>query len=202
MAQEGIDFTAQMRLLCAELVEFYHELQHIDLHRVAVVYAQARKRVSYGLFASLTPLRFRNGRLTDVRSGRRVRVQPVIDPTGREMLYILTFYLPRFLDLPLREKLITVLHELWHISPDFDGDLRRFPGRCYAHSSSQEAYDEEMGRLADRFLRVRDGTIPVILQAGFDELSGRYGAVWGSRVRRPRIIECRSESTNRRGRKR
>ena len=36
----------------------------------------------------------------------------------REMLYILTFYLPRFLDHSFREKLITVFHELYHISPE------------------------------------------------------------------------------------
>ena len=71
-------------------------------------------------------------------------IQRLFDSKGQEFLYILTFYLPRFMDLSFREKLITVFHELWHISPQFDGDLRRHPGRCYAHTSSQKEYDAEM----------------------------------------------------------
>ena len=39
------------------------------------------------------------------------------------MLYLLSFYLPRFLKLPWREKLATVIHELWHVNPQFNGDL-------------------------------------------------------------------------------
>ena len=42
----------------------------------------------------------------------------------------MSFYLPRFCDQSLDEKLSTVMHELWHISPAFDGDIRRLPGRC------------------------------------------------------------------------
>ena len=77
------------------------------------------------MFATLTPLRFAGGRMHTFRRKRRWRIQRLYDPDGREMLYILTFYLPRFLDLPLREKLTTVLHELWHVGPEFDGDVRR-----------------------------------------------------------------------------
>ena len=66
-----------------------------------------------------------------------------------------SFYLPRFMNLDFREKLITVLHELWHISPDFNGDIRRHAGRYHAHTHSQAEYDAEMGVLADRWLRSR-----------------------------------------------
>ena len=85
----------------------------------------------------LTPLRFEGGRLTSVRRTGRWTIERLYDEAGREMLYLLSFYLPRFLEHPLREKLATVVHELWHIGPGFDGDLRRHPGRCYAHSHSQ-----------------------------------------------------------------
>ena len=68
------------------------------------------------------------------------------------MLYLLRFVLPRFLDLPFDEKLITIVHELWHISPKFDGDLRRFEGRCYAHGHSRKGYDEHSKKMVDRWL--------------------------------------------------
>ena len=63
------------------------------------------------MFASLTPMRFAGGQTHVVRRQRRWAIQRLYGPDGREMLYILTFYLPRYLDLPFREKLTTVLHE-------------------------------------------------------------------------------------------
>src|SRR5437762_680149 len=62
----------------------------------------------------------------------------------REVLYLVTFCLPRFLELDFDEKLITLFHELYHIGPDFDGDLRRHGGRCTIHSRSQKLYDQHM----------------------------------------------------------
>ena len=102
------------------------------------------------MFASLTPLRFAGGQRHTLRRGRQWTLQRVCED-GREMLYILNFYLPRFLDLPLDEKLITVVHELWHIGPRCDGDLRRFGGRCYAHSGSKKRYDAHVERLVERW---------------------------------------------------
>ena len=78
------------------------------------------------------------------------QIQRVFAADGREMLYILNFYLPRFLDLPLAEKLDTVVHELWHVGPKFDGDLRRFGGRCFAHSGSQRNFDAHVAALTER----------------------------------------------------
>lgn len=178
-----------MRELCVDMVSRLECLAHIDMARVAVAFAQTRKPTHYGMFASLTPLRFEGGAEHTQRRGRRFTVQRLFADDGREMLYILTFYLPRFMDLPFREKLITVLHELWHISPAFNGDLRRHPGRCFAHSHSQKEYDEQMGRFADAWLAT--GPEPrrfAFLQTGFADLAKNHGRVFGLRIRRPRLI--------------
>ena len=95
---------------------------------VAISFCQARKNVTHGLQASLTPLRFEHGATTGQRGSRRYSCQPVLDHNGLEYFYILSFYLPRFLNHSVEEKLSTLLHELWHISPAFDGDLRRHGG--------------------------------------------------------------------------
>ena len=145
------DFTLHIRRLCDDMIARLNELAHIDMSRVAVSFCQTRKPVPHGMFASLTPLRFAGGASTSIRRGRPVTIQRVHDASGREMLYILSFYMPRFQNLDFREKLITVLHELWHISPDFSGDIRRHAGRYHAHTHSQAEYDDEMGRLADRW---------------------------------------------------
>lgn len=183
------DFTARMRELCADVIARTPEVQHIDLARVAISFCQARKRVTYGLYASLTPLRFRDGALTGRRRGKLYGVQRLHDRAGVEMLYILSFYLPRFMDLDFREKLITVLHELWHISPRFDGDLRRHPGRCYAHTSSQAEYDAQMGVLADRWLdQGPPEQVYGFLRGNFDDLQRQHQRIVGIRIPRPKLI--------------
>jgi hypothetical protein len=87
------------------------------------------------------------------------------------------------------EKLITVLHELWHISPLFDGDLRRHPGRCYVHTQSQAEYDAQMQLLAERWLAQQPSPAAIeFLQSSFAELHRRHGRVFGTRVPHPKLI--------------
>jgi len=189
----GFDFTHHIRAVCQDAVGRLPELAHIDLARVAMSFSQARRRVSYGLQASLTPLRFKDGALVSNRRGREYAVERVVDASGREMLYILTFYLPRFLDAPFREKLVTIFHELWHISPEFNGDLRRHHGRCYAHSHSQREYDDEMGKLADHWLALGPPEeLYSFLHLGFDDLRRLHGGVHGCRIRRPKLLPTKA----------
>jgi len=181
-----------MRRLCDDLVARVAPLRHIDMSRVAVGFTQTRKATCYGMYASLTPMRFAGGRPHTFRHGQRWGVQRLHGPDGREMLYILTFYLPRFLDLAFREKLTTTVHELWHISPKFDGDVRRFAGRCFAHGSSQARYDAEVSRLVDRWLSLSPPeSVFGFLRMNFRELSARHGRVIGRKIRMPKLIPIR-----------
>ena len=188
-ATHGFDFTLHMRCLCDDVVHRLPELHHVDLARVAVSFCQARKPASEGLYASLTPLRFAGGSTETMRRGRRWGIQRLIDSAGREMLYILNFYLPRFMDLAFREKVATLLHELWHIGPRFDGDLRRFRGRCYAHGGSQKRYDAVAERLAAKWSSLDPPeSVCEFLREDFSGLVRRYGRVFGQRVRAPKLL--------------
>lgn len=183
------DYCLAMRLLGQDMVARTPALAHVKFEQIAVVFAQARKRVNHGLYASLTPLRFQDGTLTTKRRGRQYSIQRLYEPGGKELLYILTFYLPRFQDLDLREKLITIFHELWHISPRFDGDIRRHEGRCYAHTGSQAQYDAHMGVLVDAWLAQQPPeALWSFLKLDFTELHHRWGRIIGQRVPRPRLI--------------
>jgi hypothetical protein len=189
MERHGFDFTESMRRVVQSMIDRLPELSHIDLDRVALSFRQARKRTRHGIYASLTPMRFDGGSLTTVRHGEPYTVQRVCNKAGREMLYILTFYLPRFMDVDLNEKLITILHELWHINPLFDGDLRRHPGRCYVHSQSQAQYDAQMQQLADRWLSLQPPEeIIGFLHQSFGQLHRQHGRVFGARVPQPKLI--------------
>ncbi len=164
------------------------ELRHIDMSRVAVSFRQTRKRMPHGLYASLTPLRFAGGQTHTIRRGRKFSMQRV-EIDGREMLYVLNFYLPRFLDLGFREKLTTIAHELLHIGPHFDGDLRRFSGRCYAHSHSQGRFDAHAEQLAQRWLAGGpEQSLYAFLHLDFLGLQALHGRIIGRRIAAPKLL--------------
>ncbi|WP_391483966.1 hypothetical protein [Aeoliella mucimassa] len=163
------------------------------MQRVAVGFCQARKRVPHGLQASLTPLRFEGGARTKVTRGRLYTCETILDASGREYLYLLQFYLPRFLDHSLGEKLTTVVHELWHISEEFDGDLRRHDGRCYVHGPSQREFDRTAARLAGEWLASDPPSeLYAFLRYNFKELLSQYGQVFGERYPAPKLIPAKS----------
>lgn len=185
----GFNFTGHIYRLCDDMTSRLDQLRHIDMARVAVSFAQTRRAGSLGMYATLSPMRFAGGRSHVFRRKRRYGLQRLYAADGREMLYILTFYLPRFLDLSFREKLTTVLHELWHIGPKFDGDLRRLGGRCYAHGSSQKQYDAHMEALLDRWLSLGPPeSLYDFLRQNFHELMSRHGRVWGRKLPNPKLV--------------
>jgi hypothetical protein len=107
----------------------------------------------------------------------------------REFLYLVTFCLPRFLDQKFDDKLITLFHELYHISPGFDGDLRRHQGRYALHTGSQRHYDQYMATLKRKYLARRpDPALFAFLHLDFTQLWHKHGGVVGVVVPRPKII--------------
>lgn len=185
----GFDFTGHVHRLCRDMVDRLDPLRHIDVSRVAVAFSQTRKATAYGMHASLTPMRFAGGLRHATHDGRKWGVQRLYGPDGREFLYILNFYLPRFLDLPLPEKLATILHELWHISESFDGDVRRFAGRCFLHGSSQHAYDARVRRLVDGWLAQQPPpSLYAFLHGTFRDLVARHGRVFGRKIPTPKLL--------------
>ena len=184
----GFDFTAQMRRLCDDFVARLPQLAYIDLDRVAISFSQTRKAGRYGMHASLTPMRFDGGRKQSFRRGRRWEIQRLLDGSGREMLYILSFYLPRFLELEFREKIITVVHELWHISPNFDGDVRRHGSQCHAHGRAGK-HDAQSEKLADLWLSLNPPeSVYRFLHFSFAELQHRHGLVFGRKIAAPKVF--------------
>ncbi len=183
-----LDFTERMTLFCTDVAARCPELSHIDTSAVLFTFTAARNRNSYGLQARVTPMRFRDGALTRRIGGTRYQVQRYF-VGGREMLYLVTFCLPRFLDQTFEEKLITVFHELYHISPNFDGDLRRHGGRYAVHSRSKRAYDDRMAGLARRYLAGRpDPDRYDFLFTRAARLWRNHGGVYGVTVPRPKMV--------------
>jgi hypothetical protein len=187
-ADQPFDFCGRVGLLCEDIVRRCPELLHIDVSRLLFAMTQARSGRRHGLQARVTPLRFRDGRLHRPRRGVLYQVQRYL-VVDRDMLYLVTFCLPRFLDQDFDDKFVTLFHELFHISPAFDGDLRRHAGRCAIHSRSKKAYDAHMADLARQYLATRpDPALHAFLRLTFAQLQHRHGHVAAVVVPRPKLI--------------
>ena len=182
------DFCGHVRRLCVDIAARCEPLRHVDAERLLVGVTQARSARRHGLQARVTPLRCHGGSLTRQRHGVSYQVQRYF-VGDREMLYLLTFCLPRFLDQDFDEKFITLFHELYHISPAFDGDLRRYGGRGAFHPRSQRVYDGHMADLARAYLAERpDPALHDFLRLNFAQLRHRHGSVVGVMVPRPKLV--------------
>jgi predicted metallopeptidase len=183
-----LNFTQAMRHLCTDIVNRCPNLFHIDARRILFSVIQARSLRRLGLLARVTPLRFRGGHIYRRRRGRMFQVQRYwVD--GVEMYYVMTFVLPRFQNQSFDEKLVTIFHELFHIGPSFDGDLRRHDGRYCLHTHSQKRYDKEMGQYAREYLaNGAPAELHTFLRLNFDELREQHGEVLGWTVPTPKLL--------------
>lgn len=186
-----LNLTGELEKLIGEIASQVRELNHVEPSRVLVCVASTRGGGVHGTYAKIHALRFPGGeRTSELRRGsKRVTcTMPTITHRGMEMLYVVYFLVPRFLNLSPREKLITVFHELYHISPLFDGDIRRFPGKNHAHGSSRKKYDAVVAELVDEWLRSRDGAgLPDFIREDMVSIRARYRVIVGRRLAAPRI---------------
>jgi hypothetical protein len=186
-------FAHHMRRLVGDIVRRSSPLAHIDPDRLLYGAIQARTGRTHGLQARVTPLRCRHGRLTRVRKGVIYQVQRYFIG-DHEYFYLVAFCLPRYLDRDFDDKLVTLFHELYHIGPHFDGDLRRHHGRCSMHSRSKKKYDVHMALLARDYLAGKpDEALLGFLRLDYAQLVRRHGSVMGICVPRPKLIPIGQE---------
>lgn len=185
------NLTGALETLVDDIVSRVEQFSHIDGSRVMLCVTTTRGGGVQGMYAKIHPLRFPGGmRTREVRRGRRRYscTMPLVCQRGVEQLYIIYFLVPRFFNLSLREKLITIFHELYHISPAFDGDIRRFPGRNYAHGSSRKAYNSRMAELVDAYLQqVAPGALPDFLGHDMASLRTGYRVLVGRKYPAPKV---------------
>lgn len=182
------DFGGYLRRLMDDVVVRCGALSHVQVPRILVAATLSRNGRSHGLQARVTPLRFRDGMLTRKRHGVTYQVQRFFQDEN-EFFYVMSFYLPRFLNQSFDDKFITVFHELFHISPRCDGDLRRHGGRYDLHSHSQKHYDRHMADLARAYLDQKPNPdLFAFLRLNFAQLCHRHGGIQAIFVPRPQVF--------------
>lgn len=174
-----------MTLLMEDVVKTHPSFSHIKLKNVIVAISPSNGSKN-GVVAKLRPLRFDGG--SNTRKIRGIEyTAPEINVNGNNILYIIYFHLPRFLNHGnFDNKMSTVLHELYHISPLFNGDIRRFSGRNYAHGNSRKNYDELINIYTKEYFKLTRQPEPgMFLKYKYSELKHKYGAIYGDMVRIP-----------------
>ncbi len=188
----GFDFTGSMNLLVKDIVKTHPAFSHIILDNILVAISPSNGSKN-GVVAKLRPMRFEGGSKT--RLIRRIEYSaPEVNINGNNILYIVYFHLPRFMNHGKHQsKLSTVLHELYHISPLFNGDIRRFPGKNFAHGNSRRHYDELIEVFANEYKRQTiHPELSDFLKYRYSELKRKYGAIYGDMIRIPRSNPCKA----------
>jgi hypothetical protein len=177
------DYSQHMANLIDDISRRCSEFEFVDTRKILVGISRARNRSRHGLRAKLMPLKFRGGLRTGRIGKSDYYEMPRVIHEGREILYVLYFCLPRFQNLSFKAKMTTIFHELYHINPDFNGDIRRFPGRFYQHSHSEREYDRIVGELSSQYLKsLPDKSLTGFLKHSFEDLRQIHGEVGGLRV--------------------
>ncbi len=182
-SQDGFDFTSSMTLLVEDIVKTHPSFSHIHLKNILVAISPSNGSRN-GVVAKLRPMRFEGGAKNKVINGIEY-IAPEVNINGNNILYVIYFHLPRFLNHGNHEhKLSTVLHELYHISPLFNGDVRRFRGKNYAHGNSRKSYDELINIYTSEYIKSSSHPeLRSFLKFKYSELKHTYGAICGDMIR-------------------
>lgn len=196
--RKAYNLTDDISLLVHLLSHRVNQLSHINPGQILHGVSQARTRSRYGVYAQCHGLRFKHGKREHPTRDGHVWQWPIIKVRGSEIFYYITYFLPRFLDQPPRERLHTLLHELYHISPKFNGDLRRFAGRNEFHGNKYADFDGVVDGILEQAMPHIDMDRFPFLTHGFDELVGRFGGVVGNKLKKfnPRKVKLEELPTN------
>jgi len=159
-----------LRDLCAAIPEF----AHIDPRRILVCMAHTRGTRAGGTFAKIVPMRFANATPFKVVGGVTHALPQIPTPHG-EILYLIYVYFPRFFEQPFERRLLTLIHELYHIGPAFDGTIRRVGGG--AHGASRERFNANLQPLIEHYQAVTPGADLLVLRQDLKLLAQQYALV-------------------------
>ena len=207
-----INYTERLTLLMQDIVTRVEALSFIDLADVLVFARQGRTHAE-GAFATCHCLTLppsepgyyfwrdrETGRITR-RSEWFVTKSPTVSLGGRPIKYMISFALPRFCDQTLGRsrkerfypsagqawmaKLDTVVHELFHIDPDYSGIRRldRGDGTYSTHCHSPRFF-EQVAEMVSQYLDTRpDPAAYDFLRHDFETLETSFAGVVGTSFR-------------------
>ena len=137
---DTINITGTIKNIIKEISIFSPNFAYINTDKVLICISSNKKGNGGATYGKLVPLRFEGGNAA-VKYNNHFYSMPTIKSEGIEQFYIIYFFIPRFFDLTFEEKIKIIFHELYHISPDFNGDIRRVSKGKSAHGHSKKHFD-------------------------------------------------------------
>jgi hypothetical protein len=206
-----INYTEALTVLMQDIVARVPTLSFIDVGDV-LVFARFGRSNAEGAFATCHSLGLpasepgyyfwrdrASGRITR-RSEWFVTRSPIVSIGRRQIRYLMSFALPRFCDQSLNRsrkgryypgtdawmaKLDTVVHELYHIDPQYLG-IRRIEREdgTFSTNCHSARFFEQVAEMVSMYLDTRpDPAVYDFLRHDFTALESRYGGVVGTSFR-------------------
>lgn len=156
MNEDSINLTDILTLIINDMIISTDEFRSFDLNRMLVCCASNRKDGRGATYGKLLPLRFKDGSEIIRHNGRYYTI-PKLRVNDIEILYVIYFYIPKFFNLSAKDKVNVMFHELYHISPEFNGDIRRMGKVKSAHGHSKKSFEEKYIEYSDIFFdKIKD----------------------------------------------
>jgi len=183
MTVDSINLTDILTLIIDDIIKTTDEFKSFDLNRILICCASNRKDFKGAIFGKLLPLRFKDGSEIIKHNGKFYTI-PKIKVNNTEILYIIYLYIPKFFDLSPKGKVNVIFHELYHINPGFNGDIRRMGKFKAAHGHSRKSFEEKYIEYADAYFKTIQNT-PYFsfLQMNSDDIRNRYKTIKYRRIK-------------------
>ncbi len=187
-ALKAINISDFLHALIADACGRISFFSHIDTEKLHICISSNRAGGRGATFGKVVPMKFKGGEEILHYRGK-CYAMPKIEVNSIRILYIIYFYIPRFTDLAPIEKIRVIFHELYHIHPDFNGDIRRFGKNGSVHGKSKKQFDTQFEREVISYAEeIRNTPMWEFLSLNTSEIFKNYQKVLSYRMKTPKPI--------------
>ncbi len=188
---DTINLSDTLSLLLHEMISRTPEFEKFDANKILLCCSSNKKATGGGIYGKLLPMKFENGAGIVNHNGRYFAI-PKLFINDTEILYIMYFYFPKFFNLSARDKVNVMFHELYHISPAFNGDIRRMGIMKKAHGHSKKAFEERYIDFAgDFYSYIKETPYHAFLDMKSEDLLKRFNKIHYRRMKSIRPVEVK-----------
>lgn len=186
----SINITDNLEHVADDICRRLPELSHVNPRRILFCLTRARQSSPGGTYAKIIPMRFPDASPLKTSGGKLFSL-PQIPTAEGDVLYLIYVYVPRFFTLPFERRLLTLIHELYHIAPAFDGTIRRIGSR--AHGASREQFNANLQPMVERYLAGNPPEELFVLLRGDLNALAREATLVGRSLPLPKAVMVRRE---------
>ena len=188
MKKEPFNITDAFTLIIKEMITSTEEFKLFDINKILLCCGTNKSTSKGGIYGKLVPLKFENGNDIIKHKGHYYTI-PKLRINNIEIIYIIYLYIPKFMDLPAKKKIDVMFHELYHINPAFNGDIRRMGKFKKAHGHSRKSFDEKYQDYAKAFYeQIKETPFLDFLELNTDALIKKFNKISYRRMKVPKPV--------------